>query len=97
MVVAVNPKVYAKGKHCNERMKVQCKYLNQRVSERETSLTLRADKSKSIEVTVLDECPACNDTHIDLGESAFRKLADVDLGVITVTWDFVSESDSKDH
>ncbi|RPD63956.1 riboflavine-aldehyde-forming enzyme [Lentinus tigrinus ALCF2SS1-6] len=77
IVVAVGTKVYAKGKHCKERMRVQ-------------------HMGKTIQVTMMDECPGCNDTHIDLGEAAFKKLADVDVGVIEVTWDFISGSDSGD-
>ncbi|RDX44875.1 hypothetical protein OH76DRAFT_1358784, partial [Lentinus brumalis] len=46
-------------------------------------------KSKTIEVTVLDECPSCDATHIDLGQAAFEKLADKNLGLIPVTWEFI--------
>ncbi|KAI0718966.1 RlpA-like double-psi beta-barrel-protein domain-containing protein-containing protein [Cerioporus squamosus] len=53
------------------------------------------ENNKSVEVTVLDECVGCNSTHIDLGTAAFEKLADVDLGLIAVTWEFVSSSGSE--
>nr|CAD2204023.1 unnamed protein product [Meloidogyne enterolobii] len=46
-------------------------------------------KGKSITVPVMDKCPGCNSTHIDLSEPAFKKLADSGkghLGGATITY-----------
>ncbi|KAJ7199359.1 RlpA-like double-psi beta-barrel-protein domain-containing protein-containing protein [Mycena pura] len=43
---------------------------------------------KSIVVRVADLCPGCASNGIDLTEGAFAALADVNLGVIEVNWNF---------
>ncbi|MFE5915459.1 cysteine/serine endopeptidase inhibitor, partial [Streptomyces wedmorensis] len=46
---------------------------------------------KTITVPVKDKCPSCGSEHIDLSKSAFQKLANLDLGVVSgITWKFVS-------
>lgn len=45
---------------------------------------------RTITVPVRDKCPACAAEHIDLSKSAFQKLANLDLGVVSgITWKFV--------
>ncbi|MBC2878384.1 MULTISPECIES: cysteine/serine endopeptidase inhibitor [Streptomyces] len=45
---------------------------------------------KTIRVPVRDKCPSCDRTHLDLSQTAFRKLAPLDRGVVNgITWKFV--------
>ncbi|MFJ1767403.1 cysteine/serine endopeptidase inhibitor [Amycolatopsis sp. NPDC088138] len=44
---------------------------------------------RSITVPVVDKCPSCDSTHVDLSAPAFSRLADTGLGTIPVTWSFV--------
>ncbi|MEV8092735.1 cysteine/serine endopeptidase inhibitor [Kitasatospora sp. NPDC085879] len=45
---------------------------------------------KTITVPVKDKCPSCTAEHIDLSKTAFQKLADLNLGVVSgITWKFV--------
>ena len=46
-------------------------------------------KGKSVTVPVRDMCPSCDRAHVDLSKPAFRSLANLDLGVVGVTWEFV--------
>ncbi|BGP12448.1 hypothetical protein JCM10213v2_000365 [Rhodosporidiobolus nylandii] len=44
---------------------------------------------KTITAKVADECPTCvSSGSIDLSEAAFKSLAGLDAGVVSVTWDF---------
>ncbi|KAI0092378.1 RlpA-like double-psi beta-barrel-protein domain-containing protein-containing protein [Irpex rosettiformis] len=43
-------------------------------------------QGKSTAVTVVDRCPGCGPTGIDLSPAAFNELASPDLGRIQVTW-----------
>ncbi|KAF8077896.1 plant expansin [Lyophyllum atratum] len=45
---------------------------------------------KSVTVTIADACPTCkNGNSIDLSESAFKKIATLDEGMVGITWSFV--------
>eukprot|EP01132_Coremiostelium_polycephalum_P001339 gene1339-1690_t len=46
-------------------------------------------QGKSITVPVKDKCPSCPANKIDLSQPAFSQLANTDLGVIPVTWEYV--------
>ncbi|MFG3284473.1 cysteine/serine endopeptidase inhibitor [Streptomyces sp. NPDC048111] len=47
-------------------------------------------RGKTIKVPVRDKCLSCASTHIDLSQTAFRKFAALDVGVIDgITWKFV--------
>ncbi|MCY1070169.1 expansin EXLX1 family cellulose-binding protein [Nannocystis sp. RBIL2] len=43
-----------------------------------------------IVVRIVDRCPECQSGHIDLDEDAFPMIADKDLGVVPITWRYVS-------
>lgn len=43
---------------------------------------------KTIKVKVVDSCESCDATHLDLSPSAFQALADPDLGVIDIQWEW---------
>ena len=45
--------------------------------------------SGSVTVRIVDRCPGCSQGHIDLSKQAFAKIADLALGVVPVTWQFV--------
>ncbi|MFE0177541.1 cysteine/serine endopeptidase inhibitor [Streptomyces sp. NPDC059002] len=46
---------------------------------------------KTIRVPVKDKCPSCAANHIDLSQTAFQKLAPLDVGVVDgITWKFVN-------
>lgn len=44
---------------------------------------------KTIQVTVVDSCESCDANHLDLSPTAFSALADENLGVIDITWEWV--------
>ncbi|GAA5019998.1 cysteine/serine endopeptidase inhibitor [Kitasatospora paranensis] len=45
---------------------------------------------RTITVPVKDKCPSCSAEHIDLSRTAFQKLADLNIGVVSgITWKFV--------
>ncbi|MEV4560825.1 cysteine/serine endopeptidase inhibitor [Kitasatospora sp. NPDC049285] len=47
-------------------------------------------RGATITVPVRDKCPSCAADHIDLSRTAFARLADLDLGVVSgITWQFV--------
>ncbi|KAK3305985.1 RlpA-like double-psi beta-barrel-protein domain-containing protein-containing protein [Chaetomium strumarium] len=51
---------------------------------------LRASyNGKSVEVTVVDRCVTCNSEDLDLSPAAFGALADLSVGVIQGTWDYI--------
>ena len=43
-----------------------------------------------ITVRIVDSCPGCMKGHIDLAEDAFPMLADKQLGIVDITWRYVS-------
>ncbi|KAI8144149.1 RlpA-like double-psi beta-barrel-protein domain-containing protein-containing protein [Fennellomyces sp. T-0311] len=51
------------------------------------SLTVTSG-SKSVTVKAVDTCPSCPEGNVDLSPSAFKKLADLDEGRISITWDW---------
>ena len=44
---------------------------------------------RSVDLTVVDRCVGCKSTDIDVSLSVFKKLADQDLGRVTVTWSWL--------
>ncbi|CAO1620072.1 unnamed protein product [Parajaminaea phylloscopi] len=46
---------------------------------------------KTIEVEVTDQCPSCDDSHLDLSPSAFSALGDQSQGVIKISWGWVGQ------
>ncbi|CAO1618677.1 unnamed protein product [Jaminaea pallidilutea] len=51
--------------------------------------------STSITVEVTDQCPSCDDTHLDLSPSAFEALGSFDKGVLQISWGWVGSVPSK--
>ncbi|KAJ8095001.1 hypothetical protein PM082_010219 [Marasmius tenuissimus] len=45
-------------------------------------------KNKSVKVKVADLCPGCGPNDVDLSEGAFKKLANLDVGRMKVSWEF---------
>lgn len=43
-----------------------------------------------ITVRIVDSCPGCMKGHIDLAEGAFPMIADKQLGIVDITWRYVS-------
>jgi expansin (peptidoglycan-binding protein) len=57
----------------------------------QVKITLVSDKTKSVTVTVADDCPTCQNTNsIDLSLAAFQKLASLDKGDVAISWEFVN-------
>ncbi|KAI0826770.1 riboflavin aldehyde-forming enzyme [Trametes gibbosa] len=45
---------------------------------------------KTATAIVRDECPGCGSNDIDMSPSLFKKLGNLDTGVLTVSWSFTS-------
>ncbi|KIX95960.1 uncharacterized protein Z520_08215 [Fonsecaea multimorphosa CBS 102226] len=45
--------------------------------------------NKSVDLTVVDRCTGCQPTDIDVTINTFAELADVDLGRVLVTWNWL--------
>ncbi|KAK0497554.1 RlpA-like double-psi beta-barrel-protein domain-containing protein-containing protein [Armillaria luteobubalina] len=46
-------------------------------------------EGRTVDVIVRDLCPRCGTNGIDLSSYAFQQLADLDIGRMQVTWDYV--------
>lgn len=46
------------------------------------------NNGKSVAVKIEDECTGCSRFDIQLSPAAFKKLSDLSVGQIPVTWDF---------
>ncbi len=44
----------------------------------------------SVVVRIVDLCPECHTGHLDLSQEAFAAIADLPLGVVSITWRVVS-------
>jgi expansin (peptidoglycan-binding protein) len=44
----------------------------------------------SVQVTVVDVCPTCEPNHLDLTQEAFSRIAPLEAGNVSITWDWVS-------
>ncbi|RMD42184.1 hypothetical protein DV735_g2929, partial [Chaetothyriales sp. CBS 134920] len=44
---------------------------------------------RTVDLTVVDRCVGCKSTDIDVTTTAFGRLADLDLGRVTVTWSWL--------
>ncbi|KAG1450683.1 hypothetical protein G6F56_008275 [Rhizopus delemar] len=49
------------------------------------SITVKSS-SKSVTVKVVDSCPSCSKGDVDLSPAAFKKLAELSEGRISITW-----------
>ncbi|GAA5857329.1 hypothetical protein JCM8547_002222 [Rhodosporidiobolus lusitaniae] len=73
-IIALQTSMYADGDNCGKTVTIT-----------------NAANSKSVTATVADECPSCeSSTSIDLSESVFEAIGDLDTGVLTVEWSFSS-------
>lgn len=72
-VAALQTSEYANGAHCGKQIKI-----------------FRADNpSKSVLVTVADECPSCvNSESIDLSVGAFTAIATEAEGMVAIKWEW---------
>jgi expansin (peptidoglycan-binding protein) len=43
-----------------------------------------------VTVRIVDLCPECQAGHLDLSREAFAKIADLPLGIVTISWQVVS-------
>ena len=53
-------------------------------------------KGKSIVAKLVDTCPTCERTSLDLSAAAFKALEDPDVGLIDIQWDFI-DGDQSHH
>jgi expansin (peptidoglycan-binding protein) len=44
----------------------------------------------AVTVRIVDQCPDCEQGHLDLSQSAFAKIADVSAGNVPITWKVVA-------
>ncbi|KAI9310077.1 RlpA-like double-psi beta-barrel-protein domain-containing protein-containing protein [Dichotomocladium elegans] len=52
-------------------------------------ISITGPKGNSIVLTVKDACPPCDKGHVDISPAAFRKLGDLDDGILKVHWHFL--------
>ncbi|KAH6572616.1 hypothetical protein BASA60_006528 [Batrachochytrium salamandrivorans] len=52
-------------------------------------------KDKSVTVTLIDSCPTCSKTSLDLSPAAFDVLELPDIGVLAITWSLVVSDDTE--
>lgn len=45
---------------------------------------------KNVQVKVVDSCPSCDKDSLDLSPSAFEALADLEIGVLAIEWQWIS-------
>lgn len=51
------------------------------------TISISNDSGATIEVTIADLCPSCEDAnHIDLSEAAFKQLGTTEQGMVDVTY-----------
>ncbi|XP_057787766.1 EG45-like domain containing protein [Salvia miltiorrhiza] len=78
MIAAANPRLYDNGKACGHRYKIRC-----------TGGTNHGDKpcrSGHVTVKIVDLCPDCAHDQLDLSKQAFRKIGNLDAGVIRINY-----------
>ncbi|KDR78248.1 hypothetical protein GALMADRAFT_65040, partial [Galerina marginata CBS 339.88] len=46
-------------------------------------------QGKTLDAQVVDICPTCGLTGIDLSPAAFQTLAPLDIGVLQVNWNYI--------
>ncbi len=44
----------------------------------------------TIMIRIVDLCPECKSGHLDLSQHAFAQIADLQLGIVSITWQVVS-------
>lgn len=54
-------------------------------------LRLRRD-GKSVDVKVVDRCVGCKETDLDVTETVFKKVADLDQGRVVMEWAWLEDS-----
>ncbi|KAH1299827.1 hypothetical protein KXX11_006071 [Aspergillus fumigatus] len=52
-------------------------------------VSVTGPNGKTIKAMIVDQCPECEQDHLDLFQNAFTQLADVSKGIIPITWSFV--------
>ncbi|KAG2016750.1 hypothetical protein GB937_006230 [Aspergillus fischeri] len=52
-------------------------------------VSVKGPNGKTIKAMIVDQCPECEQDHLDLFQDAFTQLADVSKGIIPITWSFV--------
>lgn len=57
---------------------------------RATRVDERTGKQVSVDLTVVDRCTGCEPTDLDVSPAMFDKMADHDLGRVTMTWAWLS-------
>ncbi|KAE8154489.1 RlpA-like double-psi beta-barrel-protein domain-containing protein-containing protein [Aspergillus avenaceus] len=56
-------------------------------------LMLRVKKGdSSVDVRVVDRCPGCKVKDLDVSPTVFKKLADMDLGRVSIQWAWLQDS-----
>ncbi|TQB70766.1 hypothetical protein MPDQ_008113 [Monascus purpureus] len=54
-------------------------------------IRIRRD-GESVDVKVVDRCPGCKETDLDVSRAVFKDLADLDLGRVTVEWAWLEDA-----
>ncbi|WOL15196.1 EG45-like domain containing protein [Canna indica] len=72
MIAAASPAVYASGAACGRQYTVTC------------TGPASACRGASVVVTVVDLCPGCTGTSLDLSQEAFAIIADPNAGRINI-------------
>jgi len=97
-IVALPPVEFASGTRCGKKIRVHRKLHDLLVAVIITLFVVQPlcfcllfrtlDQGKTITAKVVDLCPSCGWTGIDLSRSAFAELAPLDDGVLHVVWEY---------
>ncbi|KAJ5906792.1 uncharacterized protein N7473_003708 [Penicillium subrubescens] len=53
-------------------------------------VSVTGPKGNTIKAMIVDQCPECAASHLDLFQNAFAELSDISAGIIDITWEYTS-------
>ncbi|WOL15197.1 EG45-like domain containing protein [Canna indica] len=82
MIAAASPALYANGAACGRRYSVTC-------TGGTNSVPMPCKTGTSVVVTIVDLCPGCTGTSLDLSQEAFAIIANPDAGRVKIEFNQV--------
>jgi hypothetical protein len=90
MIVALSMEEYGNGLHCGKQLKISCMWRLHCIgpSHLPADALDVVDNGKTILAMIQDSCPGCKPYDLDLSPAAFKALAPIGAGRITVSWTY---------